>query len=359
MASLPFLILYNIPVMFPSQTQMSQLGRKLLSPFHYRQEEDASARHSRPRLKARSQWVTRRMRKVPVLELVRRTWLELGDDHVADLSASIAYYSLLSLFPMAIALVSLFSLILESEVVERDLHQFFHTYLPGSHSIVTANVEAVSNIRGILGVVSVIGLVWTSSLLFGAITRAVNRAWDIEHDLPFYVEKPRHIIMALSVAPLMLMSVVATTGLQVLGSEDIPVLGRLAFLEDNWINALARPLPFMFSVAIFLLIYKFAPHTHTRWRFIWPGALLAAILFEVGKSAFVFYLEAFGAYEKIYGSLASVIVLLAWVYLSGFILIIGAEFTSEYERMRRGLRRGSSDAPARVNGGRKRRRRRG
>ena len=297
------------------------------------------------------------MRRVPVLELARRTFLELGDDHVVDLSASIAYYSILSLFPLAIALVSLFSLILESDVVERELHQFFHTYLPGSHDIVTANIEAVSNIRGILGVVSLLGMLWTSSLLFGAITRAVNRAWDIEHDPPFYVEKPRHILMALSVAPLMLLSVVTTTGLQVLGSEDIPVLGRLAFLEHNGINALVRPLPFLFSLIIFLMIYKFAPHTRTRWSLVWPGALLAAILFEVGKSAFVFYLEAFAAYERIYGSLASVMILLAWVYLSGFILIIGAELASEYERMRLGLRRGGSGSPARPDGRRKRRRR--
>ena len=314
-------------------------------------------RHSRPRLRARSQWLTRRMRRVPVLELARRTFLELGDDHVVDLSASIAYYSILSLFPLAIALVSLFSLILESDVVERELHQFFHTYLPGSHDIVTANIEAVSNIRGILGVVSLLGMLWTSSLLFGAITRAVNRAWDIEHDPPFYVEKPRHILMALSVAPLMLLSVVTTTGLQVLGSEDIPVLGRLAFLEHNGINALVRPLPFLFSLIIFLMIYKFAPHTRTRWSLVWPGALLAAILFEVGKSAFVFYLEAFAAYERIYGSLASVMILLAWVYLSGFILIIGAELASEYERMRLGLRRGSNGSPARQDRRRRRRRR--
>lgn len=344
--------------MLLSSTQLSYIGRKLLSPFNHQQGTVASLRHSRPRLRARSFWLTRRMRRAPALELVRRTWLELGDDHAVDLSASIAYYSILSLFPLAIALVSLFSLVLESEAVERELHQFFHTYLPGSHDIVTANVEAVSNIRGILGAVSVLGLVWTSSLLFGAITRAVNRAWDIERDLPFYVEKPRHIIMALSVAPLMLLSIVTTTGLQVLGSEDIPVLGRLAFLEHNGINALARPLPFLFSVTIFLLIYKFAPHTQTRWRFVWPGAMLAAILFEVGKSAFVFYLEAFGAYEKIYGSLASVIVLLAWVYLSGFILIIGAEFSSEYERMRLGLRRGNSGSLASLNGRRRKRRRR-
>ena len=310
------------------------------------------------RLRARSRLLTRRVRRVPTLELVRRTWRELGDDHVVDLAASIAYYAILSLFPMAIALVSLFSLVLESEAVEREVHSFFHAYLPASEGILVSNVEAVSNIRGLLGVVSIIGIIWTSSLLFGAVTRAVNRAWDIEYDLPFYVEKPRHIMMALSVAPLMLLSVVTTTGLQVLGSEDIPVLGSLAFLEHNGINALVRPLPFFFSLTIFLLIYKFAPHTRTQWRFVWPGAMLAAILFEVGKSIFVFYLEAFGAYEKIYGSLASVIVLLAWVYLSGFILIIGAEFTSEYERMRLGLRRGSAGSAARFRWRGKRRRRR-
>ena len=298
------------------------------------------------------------MRRVTLLELARRTWLELGDDHVVDLAASIAYYAILSLFPLAIGLVSLFSLVLESEAVEREVHLFFHTYLPASEGVLLSNVQAVSNIRGILGVVSLLGILWTASLLFGAITRAVNRAWDIEHDLPFYVEKPRHIIMALGVAPLMLMSVVTTTGLQVLESEEIPVLGGLAFLEHNGINALVRPLPFLFSVTIFLVIYKFAPHTRTHWRYVWPGALLAAIMFEVGKSAFVFYLESFGAYEKIYGSLASVIILLAWVYVSGFILIIGAEFASEYERLRQGLRRGNSGVSVAATGRRKRRRRR-
>ncbi len=343
----PFFMSYNIYVMLFFPAQISQIGRAIRSPLSLRGGKVASILPYPLRLRARSRLLTSRVRRVPTLELIRRTWLELGDDHVVDLAASIAYYSLLSLFPMAIALVSLFSLILESEVVERELHQFFHTYLPGSHDIVTANVEAVSNIRGILGVVSVLGLVWTSSLLFGAITRAVNRAWDIEHDPPFYVEKPRHILMALSVAPLMVLSVVTTTGLQVLGNDDIPWLGRLAFLEHNGFNALVRPLPFFFSLTIFLLIYKFAPHTRTQWRFVWPGAMLAAILFEMGKSGFVFYLEAFGAYEMIYGSLASVIVLLAWVYLSGFILIIGAEFTSEYERLRQGLRRGSAESSAR------------
>ena len=280
------------------------------------------------------------------VELARRTWRELGDDYAVDLAASISYYAILSLFPLAIGLVSLFSLILEADAAETEVFRFFQTHLPGSESILAANVESVGNIRGLLGIFSAVGLLWSSSLLFGAITRTVNRAWDIPYDRPFYLEKPRHFIMAFSVAPLLVLSVVSTTGLQVLGNEEWPVLGRLAFLEHNGINTLARLLPFVFSLAIFLLIYKFAPYTRTYWRYIWPGALVAALLFDVGKSVFVFYLENYAAYERIYGALASAIVLLAWTYMSGMVVIVGAEVSAEYQRMRLGFSRGQPQESA-------------
>lgn len=295
---------------------------------------------SRVRLRARVRWLRRRLAPIQSVELARRTWRELGDDHSVDLAAAIAYYSVLSLLPLAIGMVTLFSMVLEAEVVEREVHRFFHTYLPGSHGILEANVESVNNIRGVLGILSILGLVWSSTLIFGAITRAVNRAWDIEYDRPFYIDKPRHLLMAISVTPFFLVSLILTTGLQFLGDDEIPILGSLAFLEHNGINALARPVPFLFSLVIFLLIYKFTPITRTYWRFIWPGALVAALLFEGGKSVFIFYLDHYAAYERIYGTLASVIVLLAWAYVSGFIVVIGAEVSSEYFRIRMGTVRG-------------------
>lgn len=285
-------------------------------------------------------WLRTKLAPWPGVELARRTWRELGDDHSADLAASIAYYSILSLFPLAICLVSLFSFVMEAQMVEREVHRFFHTYLPGADGILSANVEAVSNIRGILGIVSLIGLLWTASLLFGAITRAVNRAWDIDKDRPFYIDKPRQILMALCVAPFFLLSLILTSSLQFIASEDIPVLGELAFLEHNGINALARPVPFIFTFVIFLFIYKFTPMTRTHWRYIWPGALVAALLFEAAKSIFIFYLDYYAAYERIYGTLGSVIALLAWTYVSGFIVVIGAEVSSEYYRLQIGAPRG-------------------
>ena len=289
-------------------------------------------------------WLGQQPVVVTVTELVRRTWRELGDDFAGDQAASVSYYALLSLFPLAIGLVSLFSLMMEADRVEREVFDFFHTYLPGSAGTLTSNVEAVENIRGLLGVVSVVGLVWSATLLFGAINRAINRAWDVPYDRPFLKEKTRHFLMAFSVAPLFFLSVVATAALQLLGNEELPVLGRLAFLENDGANALARPLPFLFSLLIFLLLYKVAPYARTHWRHIWPGALVAALLFDATKSLFVFFLENYAAYDKVYGVLGAAIVLMGWAYVSGLVLMIGAEVASEYQRIRLGLPRGQSDA---------------
>ena len=294
-------------------------------------------RHVLGRLKRRGVVVT-------ITELARRTWRELGDDFATDQAASVSYYALLSLFPLAIGLVSLFSLMMEADRVEREVFDFFHTYLPGSAGTLTSNVEAVENIRGLLGVVSVVGLVWSATLLFGAINRAINRAWDVPYDRPFLKEKTRHFLMAFSVAPLFFLSVVATAALQLLGNEELPVLGRLAFLENDGANALARPLPFLFSLLIFLLLYKVAPYARTHWRHIWPGALVAALLFDATKSLFVFFLENYAAYDKVYGVLGAAIVLMGWAYVSGLVLMIGAEVASEYQRIRLGLPRGQHDA---------------
>ena len=290
------------------------------------------------RVRARRAW--RAVVGVPAVGLVYRTVREMGADDATHMAAGVAYYSMLSLFPLVVGLISLLGMVLDADNLEGEFFGFLQNWLPGSRELLEANINAAGNIRGVLGAASFIGLFWSASLLFGAISRAVNRAWDIHRDRPFYIDKPRHIIMAVSVAPLFLMSFVTTAALQILGNVDFPLIGRIAFLDNDGINLLTRPLPFVFSLAIFLLIYKFIPNTRTYWRYIWPGALLAAVLFEISKSVFVFYLDNFASFAQLYGSLASIIVLLFWTYVSGLILIAGAEFSSEYERMRAGVERG-------------------
>ena len=282
----------------------------------------------------------RRIMANPVVSLLYRTVKEMSADDATHMAAGLAYYAVLSLFPLSVGLISLLGLLLDKDALEGEVFSFFETYLPVSKELLSANIDAAGNIHGFLGVVSFFGLFWSASLMFGAITRSVNRAWDIHEDRPFYIDKLRHIAMALSVAPLFLLSVSITAALQMVGGVEVPIVGTLEILHDDLIRTLSRILPFFFSVTIFLLIYKFTPNTHTEWKYIWPGAVLAAVLFEVSKGVFVFYVDNYANYDQVYGSLASFIVLLAWTYFSGLILIAGAEFTSEYERMRLGVERG-------------------
>lgn len=284
--------------------------------------------------------IRRRLVQIPIVLLMVRTAQEMGDDDATHMAAGVAYYAIWSLFPLTVGLLFVLSLVLASQSVEEEIVKFFETYLPGSDELLTQNIQAIQNVRGFLGFFGLIGLFWTASAMFGAISRAVNRAWDVHRNRPFYVDKVRNLLMSLAVGVLFLTSMGFTTGLQILGDVDIPGVGRLAFLEHDGANLLARPLPFIFTLTIFLVLYKYVPYTVTHWRYVWPGALVAGIAFEVGKSMFVYYLDNFADYAKIYGSLGSVVAFLGWTYISALILIAGAELSSEYGRMRQGVGRG-------------------
>ena len=280
------------------------------------------------------------MLSIPACMLVYRTFRELSNDDATHMAAGVAFYAILSLFPMILGLVALLSMFLDSSSVQTQLLVFFQDYLPGVNDALDTNINVGSSVGGFLGVLSFLGLFWSASAVFGAISRAVNRAWDVHQDRSFVVAKLRHIAMALGVGLLFLLSVGATTLIQFLNRVDLPGVARIGFLENDGINIIARALPLIFTFTIFVLIYKFVPNTPTHWRYIWPGVLLAAVAFEASKSLFVFYLDNFANYEKVYGSLGSVVALLVWTYVSALILIVGAEFASEYGRMRAGVGQG-------------------
>jgi len=247
-----------------------------------------------------------------------RTVQELMADDATHMAAGVAYYAVLSLFPLMLGLLAIFGLFLPSEAIQEELFDFFERNLPGAVDVLQQNIEDVIRLRGAVGVVSLVLLFWSASAMFGALSRAINRAWDIHRDRPFHIRKLRDLTMALGTGILFVVSVGATSAMSILPATDLPVLGIASNLGARF----------------------FIPNTKTYWRFIWPGALLAAILFEIAKSLFVLYLDRFANYELVYGSVGSVIALLVWIYVSAFIIILGAEFSAEYGRMHRGVGRG-------------------
>lgn len=271
----------------------------------------------------------------PVAILAWRVVRELGEDDASHLAAGVAYYALFSLFPLLLGLLAIAGTVLAPQGIQSRFLDFVAGYLPpGAADLVRTNVQNVVRFRAALGSVSIIGLLWSGSAAFGAITRALNRAWNIRQDRPFYVAKPRQLGMALGIGVLFFVSVALTSIFRVLLNLRIDILGVEVRLPSVLNNLALQAVPWLITFSIFLLLYKFVPNCKTRWRYIWLGALVATILFEVGKNLFIWYLGTFASYAQVYGQLASVMVLLLWAYISAFILILGAEISSEYERLR-------------------------
>jgi membrane protein len=293
------------------------------------------------RLGEKRQRIEERLLGIPAVQLVARTARELGADDAPHMAAGVAYYALLSLFPLMLALIAVLGLFLPSATVQEELFEFMERNMPGAVDELEHNIEGVIRLRGPIGVTSLILLFWSASATFGAIARAVNRAWDIHQDRPFHVRKLRDLTMALGTGILFLLSLGSGAVFSILRDMDLLLVSAAAEFGVRFVG-------FLLSLTIFLLIYKFIPNTKTFWRYVWPGALLSATLFEIAKTFFLLYLTRFANYELVYGSVASIIVLLVWIYSSAFIIILGAEFSAEYGRMRERVSRGVSLADARA-----------
>ncbi len=247
-----------------------------------------------------------------------------AEDHAKDLAAAIAYWSFFSIFPLVIAILSVAGYFLGSSEAQVRVYRLVTDSLPGSADFVQGLVTDVVEHRGTLGLVGLLGLLWTASKGFGAVTRAVNRAVGAKRSHPFSLSKLRHLLVTAVCSALLLISLGTTTAVEVVLRPsmleplglDLPLLSRFQGTVTN----------LLLAVLLFAVVYKITPYVRASWGQVLPGALLAALLFEVLKAGFVVYLERGTDLEALYGSLSSIIVLLLWLYLSAWVLILGAEF---------------------------------
>jgi membrane protein len=281
------------------------------------------------RLKATLHGVIVRLLKIPVVQLIFHTVEGAGNHDAAQRAAGVAYYAILSIFPLLLGLIAVFGFFLPSVNLQDELLKFVGDSIPGATNILEQNIASIIELRGPMGILSLVVLFWGASAMFGAISLAINRAWDIRRYRPFFIRKASELGMALSTCVLFLLSLGVSTITAILrGVFDLPV-AKLTIVDVG-----ARLVAFLLMFVVFLLLYKLVPNTKTYWRDVWPGAILSAIFFEIARTLFIIYIENFANYQLIFGSITSIIALLVWTYYSAFILILGAEFSFQYSRMR-------------------------
>jgi len=278
-------------------------------------------------LAERKQRIGQRLIQIQAVRLAVETKKGYSEHAVSLMAAGVAYYWMLTIIPLTIAILAILDLFLPSDTVQQILLDFFEAFFPGSIDWLEENIEDLLRLSAAAGVVALIGFIWAGSAFFGAINRAINRAWGISKDRPYHMRKLRDLGMVLGVVVLMLMSTLSSTLLSILNQSDIS-------LPHGALGVVFRLFGFLVVFAVFLIIYRYVPNARVLWRYVWRGALAAAVAFEIAQSLFAIYLTNWANYESIYGLFASFIIILLWFYISALIVIVGAELSAQYSRMR-------------------------
>jgi membrane protein len=273
--------------------------------------------------------------------LLRQSVLSAIDDGLFATAKGAAYSALLSFFPV---LASAATILVQTraEFVSRALEDLLSQIVPpGAEDLVVQQFRTTGEHP--LGLLIVAGLIslWAASGVVKSLIEGFQAAYRVPRDRDFIHQSAVGIaLVLLSAVPLVCASLLIVFGGQV---ERIvlhwlkvdPLLNPLA-PTWQWLSRLARyAVAFATTVLVTALLYYFGPHRRQRWRFVWPGAILATILWMLATSGFAWYVRNIARYNVMYGSVGAGIALLVWMYLISAIALIGCEFNAEYERCAR------------------------
>jgi membrane protein len=269
--------------------------------------------------------------------VLRKTVREFGDDHCTDLAAALTYYAVLSLFPAAIAVISLLGVIGQGKQSVDNVMKVLEPLV--STSTLDTVRPALENVAtspgaGIGLLVGVLGALWSASGYVGAFGRAMNAVYEIDEGRPFWKLRPLTLLVTLVAlllaACVLVMLVVSGPLADSIGS----VIGLGSQAVTAW-NIAKWPVLVLFVVLIVALLYHATPNVkQPRFRWLSVGAFVAIVVWVLASVAFAFYVATFGSYDKTYGSLAGAVVGLLWLWITNCALLFGAELDSELERGR-------------------------
>ncbi len=247
-----------------------------------------------------------------------------------QLSAAIAFYALFSLFPLVLVLFAALGFLSGSSIVAPQLAREIGALIPVSSDLLSTTLEGLISARAVTGVLGVLGLLWASTAVFGAIRKGINAAWGISRPRPFLQERLMDFSLLVGAGVLLLIPIVLTVVAPVVDEAVNLIFSGAAFSGERLWGLGESLIGALLAFLTFLALYFYLPNTPVRLRVVWPGALLATVAFEVVRGVFVWYVEAYPFYEGIYGPIGWVVALLAFVYVSAVILLFGALATAHW-----------------------------
>jgi membrane protein len=262
-------------------------------------------------------------------DIAKRTGKEVKQDQVPLLSAGVAFYALLALFPAAIAGVSIYGLVADPTTVTNQIEKLTEMLSPSTADLVGEQIKQVTGAAGgALGLATVIGILtalWSASSGMKALITGVNLAYDETETRKF--------------VKLRGLALLFTLGAMVLLGVALALIVGFPAVADSWPTPLAWTagiLRWVLLAALLILslavLYRYAPdRDEPRWTWVSWGSGIATLLWVLASVGFSIYANSFGNYNKTYGALAGVIILMFWLFLTSFVVLVGAELNTEME----------------------------
>lgn len=265
---------------------------------------------------------------------MKKTIIELyhkyNDDRVSELAAQLTYYLILSFFPFIIALLQIvsFTPLGNMDVVENLLRNF---PLQTQELLIGIIRDVVSSSGATLLSIGILGAVWSASKGLKSLIKAVNRAYDLEEIRPFWKLRILSIVMTLG----LILVIILTLGASVLEGVIFDSFIASRFPNGHFVFNLIQTSFVLISIIFILtLLYKFSPSSKDgvfiTLKESLPGSIFATFTILISSKVFSIYVDNFGNYSKVYGSIGGIIVLLIWLYFTSVIIIMGAELNSIY-----------------------------
>jgi membrane protein len=268
--------------------------------------------------------------------VLRRTVTEFSEDNLTDWAAALTYYGLLALFPALIALVSLVGLFADPQSTSKTITDIVTQIGPSSAaSTFSGPIQSITSNQSAAGILFVVGLVtalWSASGYVGAFMRASNIIYETPEGRPIWKLRPLQMLVTLVIV---LLVAILALALVLTGPIVDAVAGPLGISSTaTTIWDIAKwPVMLAIVIAIIAVLYYSTPNVKLRgFKWVTPGGIFAVVVWLLASAAFAFYVANFGSYDKTYGTLGGVVVMLMWLWITNLALLFGHQLNAERER---------------------------
>lgn len=245
-------------------------------------------------------------------------------------AAAIAYFAVFSLFPFTLLSIAAASFTLGSLIDQHLIVQRLEFIAPALGQLVGQNIDEIIRVRGPVSIIAFVSLIWSASTVFYVLTGTLNVIWGIGRGHRVWKRRGLSILYVLVfIGPILILA----------SFVDTLTANFLTWMPDH-INRIISSTSFGFvillDIGLFMVVYLMLPHAGSSWRELFPGAIAAGLLWELAKKTFLFFISTYISVSNlIYGSVAALIAILTWAYLSGLIFLFGAYLNVAYYRVKK------------------------